>query len=201
MEVYVIFSATPNKVGKFIRIFTAEVYNHISIALGQDLQQMYSFGRRYYHTPFWGGFVKETPSRYHVENRSAQIIICKLPVKEEQYIQLKEKLTRMETQQDRFLYNHLSAIIYPVRWKLQVKNAYTCVEFCAQILQELGYIDGSKRFYSMEDLIKTLKPYQIYEGAMPESSQPDAEYFQPQPLIKSLQLTARDFLRLFARLK
>ncbi|MBR3978801.1 MAG: hypothetical protein IKJ94_04170 [Oscillospiraceae bacterium] len=201
MDIYVIFSATPNKIGRFIRIFTAESYNHVSIALEQDLQQMYSFGRRNYYTPFWGGFVKETLSRYHIKNQSAQVRICRLPVSDEQYRHLKETLVQMEAQQDKLLYNHLSAMIYPVRWKFKVKDAYTCVEFCTQILQELGFIDKEKGFYSMEDLIKALEPYQIYKGAMPENAQMDTEYFQMQPVMKTLHLTARDFLRLFGRFK
>jgi hypothetical protein len=66
--VYIVFSSTPYRIGKFIRRLTREAYNHVSIALDPDLTKMYGFARRYYRTPFYGGFVRESLSRYHQVN-------------------------------------------------------------------------------------------------------------------------------------
>ena len=79
--IYVVFSSTPYKIGKTIRMLTGEKYNHVSISLDAELTQMYSFARRYYKTPFYGGFVKESLSRYQLNQNKATIKICKMGVK------------------------------------------------------------------------------------------------------------------------
>ena len=83
-HIYVVFSSTPYKMGKFIRAMTRESYNHVSIALDESLSQMYSFSRRYYRTPLYGGFVHESRSRYHVNGDATRICLCALPVTSQQ---------------------------------------------------------------------------------------------------------------------
>ena len=73
-SLYVLFSATPYRMGKCIRFITGEPYNHVSIATEEDLRECYGFARRYYETPFYGGFVTERPSRY-IHNGPAAISI------------------------------------------------------------------------------------------------------------------------------
>lgn len=201
MNVYIIFSATPNKLGRFIRTVTAEDYNHVSIAFSEEPQTMYSFGRRYYQTPLWGGFVAETPERYHSGKRSAEIVICCLPVEQPQYQKLKDTLKIIEANKERYLYNHLSAIVAPLHCRLQPKNAYTCAEFCAHILGQLGFLENDTKFYSISALMQNLKPYEVYEGIMPTDGQARSDYFQKWSAIKALRLTARDFFALFGRLR
>ena len=58
---YVVFSATPYRMGKLIRFVTREPYNHVAISTEASLTRMYSFARRFYRTPFYGGFVTEEP--------------------------------------------------------------------------------------------------------------------------------------------
>ena len=126
---YVVFSSTPNKMGTLIRGFTGGQYNHVSIALDESLSQMYSFARRYYHTPFYGGFVKESVSRYHINERCAHIRICRLSVTDAQYRSLESHLADMLKRQDRYLYNHLSALTVPLRRRVKIRDAYICVDF------------------------------------------------------------------------
>ena len=61
---YIVVSSTPSRMGHFIRRITGQDYNHISVSLDPQLLTMYSFARRYYRTPLFGGFVQETPARY-----------------------------------------------------------------------------------------------------------------------------------------
>ncbi|MGN0978699.1 MAG: hypothetical protein ACI4PH_11640, partial [Faecousia sp.] len=62
---YVLFSATPYRMGYWIRRVTGEPYNHVAIATEETLRELYAFARKYYRAPFYGGFVREHPSRYH----------------------------------------------------------------------------------------------------------------------------------------
>ena len=75
----VVFSATPTRMGKFIRATTNARYNHVSVSLREG-GPLYSFSRKYCNVPFCGGFVKESPLRYQNGNRKAHVRICTIPV-------------------------------------------------------------------------------------------------------------------------
>ena len=196
---YVVFSSTPNKMGKTIRAFTGSRYNHVSIALDESLSQMYSFARRFYRTPFYGGFVKESLSRYHIGGQSAQICVGRLPVTEKQYQGLKTHLAEMHQRQDRYLYNHLSALAVPFRRRIKIRDTSICVDFVSQLLGSVGIIPENK-YYSVTELERLLRPYGFYSGPAPEATVYDATYFSPKPVPHPVITTALAFIELAERL-
>lgn len=197
---YIVFSSTPYKIGKAIRYITQEEYNHVSIALDPQLQQLYGFARRYYRTPLYGGFVKESPARYHLNGCTAQICVCRVPVTDSQYQSIAELLCQMHLEQDKYLYNHLSILGAPFRRPIVAKDAYTCVEFCVSILQKLDYDLDSRKYYSVNDLLEILSPHKLYTGAFPPAQQTDPAFFAEKPIAAPLRTTFRDMLRLLPRL-
>lgn len=200
-SIYVVFSSTPYRIGKCIRMLTGETYNHVSIALDPELTQMYGFARRYYRTPFYGGFVRESLSRYHVNGASADICICKLPVTPQQYRSLCLFLEGMHQNQEAYPYNHLSAAAAPLRKPVKVRDAYTCVEFCVQILYSLGIDLDPDKYYTVGDLEKLLHPYAIYAGPIPQSEDFDFGYYAEKPVAHPTHKTVRAFFSLFRRLR
>lgn len=198
-HIYVVFSSTPYKMGKFIRAMTRESYNHVSIALDESLSQMYSFSRRYNRTPFYGGFVQESISRYHREGYTAQIKICRLPVTPTQYEALESRLTDLFVQKDRYLYNHLSASTALLHKPVKVRDAYTCVEFCVETLHACGFDFEPGDYYSVGDLEKQLRRFAVYTGPAPETDIYDADFYAKRPIKLPIHKTLRDFLRLFYR--
>lgn len=197
--VYIVFSSTPYRIGKFVRRLTAEPYNHVSIALDAELTQMYSFARRYYHTPFLGGFVKESLSRYCPKDTPARIRICRLPVSAEQHQQLSELLTEMYLHNEQYLYNHLSAGMAVFRQRIKLRDAYTCAEFCVQILNKLGINTVPDKFHTVGQLERLLRPYAVYTGTAPEFQEFDKEYYAPKPVLHATTATVRDYITLFTR--
>lgn len=197
---YVVFSSTPNKMGTMIRRVTRDHYNHVSIALDESLGQMYSFARRFYHTPFYGGFVKESVSRYHINGHSAEIRVCQLPVTDEQHRTLDALLGDMLKRQEQYLYNHLSALTVPFRRRVNIRDAYICVDFVVQILQSLdiGLVPGKN--YSVGELEQLLRPYTSYTGPAPEAKVYDTTYFAPKPVPHPVFTTALAFWELVERL-
>lgn len=198
-KVYVVFSATPYRIGRLIRRFTGEVYNHVSIALDAQLTEMYSFARRYYRTPLLGGFVKESLSRHHVFGQHTDILVCALPVTREQYVVAAEKLRHMYAEKERYLYNHFSALAVPFRKAVPVKDAYICVEFAVQILKQLGYLPEADGFHTVGSLQALLQKYAVYSGTVPETDTYDTEYFSRHPVPPFT--TLRFFATLLSRLK
>lgn len=196
---YVLFSATPYRMGRCIRFVTGEPYNHVSIATGEDLTSIYSFARRYYCTPFYGGFVSEDPCRYRHNGKTANIRLYRLPLTSRQWQRLQDMLEDMKDHADRYLYNHLSAIVAPLHLKVRVRKAFTCAEFTVNVLSMLGFDFNPNRFYTIGAIAERLSAYHIYTGDFPENRGRDNSFFHPHPVAHPIAASARDLLRLFWR--
>ena len=181
-HVYIVFSSTPYRIGKFIRRFTGETYNHVSISLDRELTQMYSFARRFYRTPFFGGFVRESRARYHLNGVPSQIKICSLSVSREDYEQLAERLAAMYERREHYLYNHLSVLTIPFHRLFLLKDAYVCSEFVAGQLQQLGMPLNAKQYYSVGTLEKLLEDKVIYTGDALPAEETDNGFFAHHPV-------------------
>lgn len=197
--IYIVFSSTPYRIGKLIRRVTGDTYNHVSIALDERLTRMYSFARRYYRTPFLGGFVKEALSRYHVNGEATQIRMCRLEMTDKQYSALERKLEEMYADREHYLYNHLSAITALFRKTVRLRDAYTCVEFAVPILQDLGVAVEPGRYYTVGDLEKLLSENVIYTGPIFETAELDEEYYARKPVAHPILASLSGFFALFKR--
>lgn len=196
---YVLFSATPYRMGRWIRFVTGEPYNHVSIATEDDLRECYGFARRYYCTPFYGGFVTEHPSRFCHNGSIAKVKMYRLPLTEKQWQKLQSILTYMKEHSEQYIYNHLSIFTAPIHRKVQVRKAYTCAEFVVTILGSLGFDFDANRFYSIGSIAKRLENYHVYTGKFPGEAETDPHFFNPHPLPHPLASTARNLLRLLWR--
>lgn len=198
--IYIVFSATPYLMGRAIRRITGESYNHASIALDENLTRMYGFARRYYRIPLYGGFVKESHARYHVNGKTANIRLCRLPVTREQYEGIESRLATMHSRAEDYIYNHISALAALFHRPIPAKNAYTCVEFCIEILHSAGVDLEPGKFYSVGDVEKLLRPFVIYTGPMPDGGEEDAAYYAKRPVFSPTWVTLREIFRLLPRL-
>lgn len=198
--IYIVFSSTPYKIGKLIRRFTGEAYNHVSISLDRKLTQMYSFARRHYRTPLYGGFVKESFDRYRVKGQPTQIQVCQVSITDEAYTALQARLEDMHKNRLRYLYNHLSVFTTPFRRWVKCKDAYICAEFVAEALAQAGGPVESGRYQTVGELLETLSHLTVYQGPMPPPTEEDRAYYAPHPVPSPLWVTLRDFFALFGRL-
>lgn len=196
---YVLFSATPYRMGRFIRFMTGDDYNHVSIGTEEDMTNLYAFARRFYHTPFYGGFVKERPCRYRHNGVAAKAKVYRLPLTNRQWNKLQDILSSMRLEADRYLYNHLSALLAPLHIKVRVKKAYTCAEFAVSVLSSLGFDFNPRHFYTIGDISDRLECYHFYSGDFPVCDEIDPAFFDPRPVAHPIAVSTRDILRLFWR--
>lgn len=196
---YILFSATPYRMGSLIRRVTGEPYNHVAIATEKELREMYAFARRYYRTPFYGGFVTERPCRYHHNGTTATVRLCRLPLTTRQWDTLNALLDKMRDRADRYLYNHLSAMMAPLHRKIRVRDAFTCAEFAVNVLHTLGFDFDPETFYTIGDIAQRLESYQIYTGDFPAAPEADPTFFHPHPLPHPVASTTKNLLRLLWR--
>lgn len=159
---YIVFSATPYRVGSIIRFFTKNRYNHVSVSFHQNLQTLYSFARYHKNAPLYGGFVRESCLRYRRGDKYANIKVCRIPVSDEQKNAIKEYIESL----DEKCYNLISVPFALIKKKYRAIRAYTCVEFVVSLLCEakIGAFCEEK-FYSINDLEQQLSEYAVYEGS------------------------------------
>lgn len=177
-NLYVVFSATPLKMGSMIRTVTGEKYNHISLSFDPELKTMYSFARRYKKAALYGGLVRETPARYRNSGKTADIFVCALPITQEQCREIKGRIREMLSHPQGCHYNMFSAATSIISRRVFIKNCYTCVEFIAHILSHILPEINENGFYSVEDIRQIIKDYEIYSGKFPDaqgSCDPDYE--------------------------
>ncbi len=167
-HIYIVFSKTPYKMGRFIRFITGGRYNHVSVSPVEDLSLLYSFARRYRKAPFYGGFVRETASRFKRKGKMSNVMICAVPVTRDAREQLIERLSQMEKESEKYLYNLFSAVCVPMKKRIFIRDAYTCVEFILTVLRSVGLDFNEQAFYSINELSGNLSVYKIYEGPFPE---------------------------------
>lgn len=165
---YVVFSRTPYRIGRAIRVVTGFSYNHVSLALEQD-GTLYSFARKYGNVPFYAGFVQESPLRYRHRGRLAEILVCRIPVTEEQHRAVAQKLDSMQREPRRYLYNLFSAATAPLHHRVLIPQCYTCVEFVAAMLVLGGVLreEERSRFWAISALAERLAPHEYYRGIFP----------------------------------
>ncbi len=198
-DIYLVFSSTQYRIGKMIRRITGESYNHASIALDANLTRMYSFARRHHSTPFYGGFVRESLSRYCFNGVPADVCICKLPVTQTQYEWLENTLQKMEENKEHYLYNHFSAAYALFHKNLPLEDAYTCVEFSVAILYQLGFPVDCTKYYSVGDLKSLFDSETIYTGPIPAAAEKDLQYYKP--IKHPIAVTVSSFRNLMCRPK
>ena len=198
-KVYIVFSSTPFRMGKLVRQLTGDKYNHISISLDRELTRMYSFARRYYKMPFYGGFVRESVSRYNLDGKTTQVCICSIPVTTSQFEILETQLHAMETNKEHYLYNHLSAVAAVFRQSARREGAYTCVEFCTDVLRQIGIALDQNRYYTIGQLHSILEPNAIYTGPLAPAKELDAEFYADKPINNPSTATLRSIGKLLQR--
>lgn len=164
--IYVVFSATPGKLGRTIRKVMGGTYNHVSISFSPQLTTLYSFARIHENTPLFGGFVTESPLRYLRNGKTSHIKICKIPISQKQFMLIHRELNAIRHSQRRPIYNTFSALVAPLHRNITIGNSYTCVEFVAKILRHITELELPQTFLSVTDLEKRLKSFVIYEGSV-----------------------------------
>ncbi len=190
-KLFVVFSATPLKMGSFIRTATGERYNHVSLSLSPKFNKMYSFARRHKNTPFYGGFVCETPARYRHKGKVAEVFVCALPVTDDKYTELENLFLDMEKKREQYFYNLFSAALAPISRRFPVRNSFTCAEFAVFVISKIYSGLDADKFYSVDDLRQKLEEFSVYFGPFPniKECESDLSYEQKIPFHKNIRLT------------
>lgn len=169
--IYLVFSKTPSRVGKMIRLFSGARFNHVSVAFDKDLSKLYSFGRRKNNIPLNAGLVKEYPERFSLKKVDfVEVKILEIPVTKKQYNLGKLRIKQI-MQDKKYLYNLYSVIFYPLFKGFYTYKAYTCVEFVLHMLKYMEVdicTDKPTYKYLPDELLPIANFPVIFEGNLLE---------------------------------
>lgn len=155
-KVYIVLAHTGTILSRIIKIVTGAEYTHASIALDEDLEKMYSFGRKYSYIAFIGGFVKEgnsfgTFKRFY----NTEISVYELEVTNEQYEKACERIEYVKEHKDEYRFNILGLALAGINKKVSREKTFYCAEFVRAVLEKSG-VDTS-------ELPKVIKPEHFKE--------------------------------------
>lgn len=134
-QLYIVLSQTGTILSRILKFVTGAEYNHASISLSVDLEQMYSFGRRHPYNPFWGGFVQESPHTGTFKRfQNTKVVVLAVEVNEEHYTEICKILKEMYLQRENYHYNYLGLFLAAIHIQHKQKDCYYCSEFVRYIL-------------------------------------------------------------------
>lgn len=170
-KVYVLLTDTGTVLTKMIKLYTKKPHNHASIALDDQLWDVYSFGRKRPRNPFIAGFVRENIRGGIFRNADCAIYCCTLS--EKQYEIICQKIKEIEENKRDYRYNLLGLFAVMFNMEYDRKNAFFCSHFVAALLDESGIEINKKKPLSLvtpDDIKGSSSLELVYEGKL-------ADYF------------------------
>lgn len=162
--IYLLLTDTKSVLSTLIAKVTHEKYNHLSLSLDKDLEEVYSFGRLNPNNPFSGGFTREDTSSDFYSRASCQIYALK--VSEEQYVKINKIIKEFQVNRFMYHYNLLGLIPAALNIPWNRPHSFFCSEFVSHVLIQadvlpIFYVPSIMR---PQDVLIPLNGYLIYEG-------------------------------------
>ncbi|MFF2483380.1 hypothetical protein [Paenibacillus sp. NPDC058071] len=166
IDVYVLLTDTGTLFTRTIKLFTRDPLNHASIAFDSELNEVYSFGRKNPHNPFFGGFVKENLRGQLF--RHASCALYRVRVDEAAYSKMRNLIETMEQNRDRYRYNLLGVVGVLFNIQMKRQHAYFCSQFVASVFAESGVdlVNKSPFLVKPSDLENTSLLELVYSGTV-----------------------------------
>ena len=138
-RIYIVLTNTGTIFSKVIKLYTKDPFTHVSLSLDNNLEHMYSFGRKHAYLPFPGGFVHEntkwgTFKRF--KNTKSKIIEFK--VTNEQFEKIESLVGDINNHKGEYKYDILGTLLAALGKNHNRNHAYYCSSFVYHIMTESG---------------------------------------------------------------
>lgn len=135
-KIYIVLTNTGTLLSKMIGIYTREDLNHVSIAFDEQLNEMYSFGRKYQSNPFIAGFICENAVDRIFQG--ADCAIFSYEVNDKKYDRMRRRIRHMEKNKNQYKYNFIGLFGVAVNKEIKRDGAFFCSQFVATVVNEGG---------------------------------------------------------------
>lgn len=166
MKLYLVLTDTSTILSRTIKWFSKNEYNHASLSLDQNLDDIYSFGRIKAHNPFIGGFVHEDLTRDYFQRAFCSISVCE--ISEEQYHFIQNTIQYYEQFKNMYRFNLLGIIALALNINFKRRDAFFCSQFVALLLSESHVHRFQKELHLVtpQDLENLFIFKPVYEGLL-----------------------------------
>ncbi len=140
-HVFIVLSFSGTLMSWLIKMrYPAGHYCHVSLALDEHLEQMYSFGRKGTYNAFNAGFIHENLDRGIFRIKDVRSRVYSLQVTEEQYLALIDALEGFERDRDEYHFDIVGLLLRVVspRFNLARDKHYYCSRFVGELLEDSG---------------------------------------------------------------
>lgn len=168
-KIYILLTDTGSLLTRAIKQYTQAPYNHASIAFSKNLDEMYSFGRKYPINPVYGGFVREDVyQRYARYFPNTTCALYELQVDERTTEKIKRVIEVFQTKPSRYTYNFMGLIGVVFNYPIEITASYFCSQFVAEVLKRAGVVlwDKPTALVTPEDFRQNEHFRLVYEGAL-----------------------------------
>lgn len=170
-KIYIVLTYTGTIPSKIIRMYTRREFSHVSIALDEDLEEMYSFGRLNAYNPFISGFVHEGIDKGTFKRfKKTKSRIYSLQVEDDQFEKIVKIIDDMNNHKYDYKYNILGLIGVVIRFKVKREKYFYCAEFVKYLLEKSEVEKGLPDIIKPEDFKEIDRLNFVYSGMLREYS-------------------------------
>lgn len=168
-NIYILLTDTGTLFTRLIKGFTGAPYNHASLVLDENLEEIYSFGRKHVHNPLNAGFVKEDiyqgTYRHFPETRCK---LLRMSVTEQQRTSITKVICEFEKDKNKYRYNLIGLLGVLLEMDLQPAHSYFCSQFVAETLRSSGIHlwNRPSTLVTPNDFLEHESVQSIYEGPL-----------------------------------
>ena len=164
-KIYIVLTHTGTMLSKIIKSYTKDEFSHVSIALDNELKEMYSFGRLHPYNPFGGGFVHEyidkgTFKRFY-KTIARVYSIC---VTDEQYENIKNNIKQIERNKEEYKFNVIGLFAAGFHKKIGKEKSFYCAEFVKYVVEKANINISLPRVIKPEDFKNVEGLQEVYSG-------------------------------------
>jgi hypothetical protein len=141
-KVFIVLTRSPTILSRLIHRVTRAEYTHAALALDENLEYMFSFGRRRVSNPFIGCFKRENLND-EIYGDCAELpgVVAEIPVTPSQYAEICDIVESFLLNHHNYSYNILGLIRNLVRMPVENNTRFFCSEFVYYVLNESGVCD------------------------------------------------------------
>ena len=166
-KIYIILTHTGTVLSRIIKCYTKNEFSHCSIALDNELNEMYSFGRLNPYNPFWGGFVHEGISFGTFKRfKNTKTKIYSLEITDEQYKEIKGIINYIENTKEIQKFNIIGLFAVGFHKRISFKNSFYCAEFVKYVIESAGIKTNLPEIIKPEDFKNLENIKLIYNGKL-----------------------------------
>lgn len=138
-KIYIVLTHTGTNLSKIIKNWTKDEFSHVSLALDEDLDEMYSFGRLHPYNPVWAGLVHEKQNDGTFKRfKKTKAAIYSIEVEDDQYVIIRNTIYDMYRNRKKYKFNIIGLLAIGFNKSVKRDNWFYCAEFVKYVLDKAG---------------------------------------------------------------